>query len=38
VKVRCGFNALFEGRAGRRKNNIAVCIERALPRSLPFDR
>jgi flagellar motor switch protein FliM len=38
VTLRCGFNALFEGRVGRRKNNVAVCIDRALPRGAIGDR
>ena len=38
VTVRCGFNALFEGRVGRRKTNVAVCIERALPQSPASER
>ncbi len=32
VLVRCGAVALFEGRVGRRKNRIAVRIEREVPR------
>ena len=32
VLVRCGAVPLFEGRVGRRKNRIAVRIERDLPR------
>jgi len=33
VQVRCGAVPLFEGRVGRRKNRIAVCIERESPPS-----
>ena len=32
VQVRCGTIPLFEGRVGRRKNKIAVRMERELPR------
>ena len=32
VLVRCGAVPLFEGRVGRRKNRVAVRIERDLPR------
>ena len=32
VLVRCGTVPLFEGRVGRRKNRIAVRIEREVPR------
>jgi len=32
VLVRCGSVALYEGRVGRRKNRIAVRIERDVPR------
>lgn len=32
VQIRCGTVALFEGRVGRRKNNVAVRIERDVPR------
>jgi flagellar motor switch protein FliM len=32
VLVRCGAVVLFEGRVGRRKNRIAVRIERDIPR------
>jgi flagellar motor switch protein FliM len=33
VLVRCGAVPLFEGRVGRRKNCMAVRIERPLPRA-----
>src|SRR6201998_3907832 len=32
VLIRCGVVAMFEGRVGRRKNRIAVRIERDIPR------
>jgi flagellar motor switch protein FliM len=32
VQLRCGSVPLFEGRVGRRKNRVAVRIERELPR------
>jgi flagellar motor switch protein FliM len=32
VLVRCGTVSLYEGRVGRRKNRIAVRIERDVPR------
>ena len=32
VQLRCGTTPLFEGRIGRRKNHVAVRIERELPR------
>jgi flagellar motor switch protein FliM len=35
VQIRCGTITLFEGRVGRRKNNVAVRIERDVPRALP---
>ena len=35
VLVRCGAVPLFEGRVGRRKNRIAVRIEREVPRLQP---
>jgi flagellar motor switch protein FliM len=34
VQMRCGAVPLFEGRVGRRKNRMAVCIEREAPRAL----
>ncbi len=33
VQLRCGTVALFEGKVGRRKNRVAVRIERELPRN-----
>ena len=33
VQIRCGTVTLFEGRVGRRKNNVAVRIERDVPRA-----
>jgi flagellar motor switch protein FliM len=30
--------ALFEGRMGQKNNNVAVKIERELPRASPHDR
>ena len=33
VLVRCGAVPLFEGRVGRRKNRVAVRIERDVPRA-----
>ena len=38
VQLRCGTTPLFEGRVGRRKNRVAVRIERELPRPAPSDR
>jgi flagellar motor switch protein FliM len=38
VSVRCGPVALFEGRMGQKNNNVAVKIERELPRASPNDR
>jgi flagellar motor switch protein FliM len=38
VYVRCGSVALFEGRVGRRKNHLAVRIEREVLRAMPGDR
>ena len=38
VQLRCGTTPLFEGRVGRRKNRVAVRIERELPRPAPGDR
>ncbi len=35
VQMRCGSTCLFEGKVGRRKNNVAVRIEREVPRSIP---
>ena len=32
VQLRCGATALFEGKVGRRKNRIAVRIDREMPR------
>ena len=32
VQLRCGATTLFEGRVGRRKNHVAVRIEREVPR------
>jgi flagellar motor switch protein FliM len=32
VQIRCGTVPLFEGKVGRRKNRVAVRIERSLPR------
>ena len=33
VQIRCGATPLFEGRLGRRKNRVAVRIEREIPRA-----
>jgi flagellar motor switch protein FliM len=33
VQLRCGTTPLFEGRVGRRKNRVAVRIEREVPRT-----
>ena len=33
VQMRCGSTVLFEGKVGRRKNNVAVRIEREVPRA-----
>ena len=38
VQIRCGTVSLFEGRVGRRKNNVAVRIERDVPRGPQGDR
>ncbi len=38
VQVRCGTVPLFEGRVGRRKNNVAVRIERDVPRGPTSER
>ena len=38
VLLRCGTTVLFEGRVGRRKNRIAVQIEKLVPRVAPTDR
>jgi flagellar motor switch protein FliM len=38
VELRCGSVTLFEGRIGRRKNRMAVRIEREVVRPLPSDR
>jgi flagellar motor switch protein FliM len=38
VQLRCGAVPLFEGRIGRRKNRMAVRIERAVPRPVTTDR
>ena len=38
VQIRCGTVALFEGRVGRRKNNVAVRIERDVPRPAAAER
>ncbi|MBN8892992.1 MAG: flagellar motor switch protein FliM [Rhodospirillales bacterium] len=35
VVLRCGAMAMFEGKVGRRKNRVAVRIERELPRPQP---
>ena len=35
VLLRCGAMAMFEGKVGRRKNRVAVRIERELPRTQP---
>ena len=32
VRIRCGTVAMFEGKIGRRKNHVAVRIEREIPR------
>jgi flagellar motor switch protein FliM len=34
VQIRCGGSSLFEGKVGRRKNNMAVRIEREISRSV----
>ena len=38
VSVRCGLVPLFEGRMGQKNNNVAVKIERELPRASSLDR
>jgi flagellar motor switch protein FliM len=38
VQVRCGAVVMFEGRIGQKNNNIAVKIERAIPRGPQPDR
>jgi len=38
VQIRCGTVVLFEGRVGRRKNRVAVRIERDVPRPQPGER
>ena len=38
VQLRCGATALFEGKVGRRKNRIAVRIDREVPRISPTER
>jgi flagellar motor switch protein FliM len=38
VQVRCGATPLFEGRVGRRKNRVAVRIDREVPRVSPVER
>jgi flagellar motor switch protein FliM len=38
VQIRCGTVVLFEGRVGRRKNRVAVRIEREVPRPQPNER
>ena len=38
VQIRCGTVTLFEGRIGRRKNSVAVRIERDVPRVQAGDR
>jgi len=38
VQMRCGAVPLFEGRIGRRKNRVAVRIERDIPREPAADR
>ena len=38
VVVRCGAISLFEGRVGRRKNRVAVRIEREMQRLLTVER
>ena len=32
VQLRCGTTALFEGKVGRRKNRLAIRIDREMPR------
>jgi flagellar motor switch protein FliM len=38
VQLRCGSTTLFEARIGKRKNRMAVRIEREVPRLTPVDR
>jgi flagellar motor switch protein FliM len=38
VQLRCGAVPLFEGKVGRRKNRMAVRIDREVPRLPPADR
>ncbi|CAH2599192.1 Flagellar motor switch protein FliM [Rhodovastum atsumiense] len=38
VQLRCGATPLYEGKVGRRKNRIAVRIDRDLPRPQPMER
>ena len=38
VLLRCGNTVLFEGRVGRRKNRVAVQIDRVIPRAALADR
>jgi flagellar motor switch protein FliM len=38
VQLRCGATSLYEGRVGRRKNHIAVRIDREVTRPRPADR
>jgi flagellar motor switch protein FliM len=38
VQIRCGTIALFEARVGRRKNSVAVRIEREVARIQPGER
>jgi flagellar motor switch protein FliM len=38
VRIRCGSVPMFEGKIGRRKNHIAVRIEREMTRSREGER
>ncbi len=38
VQIRCGTTTLFEGKVGRRKNRVAVRIDRHVPRMQASDR
>jgi flagellar motor switch protein FliM len=38
VQLRCGATPLFEGKVGRRKNRVAVRIDREVPRISPAER
>ncbi len=38
VQLRCGATPLFEGKVGRRKNRVAVRIDREVPRAAPAER